>query len=128
MAKTDPPRASPHPLFPPELPNESKTDPSIRVVKKAMRKELNWQGAKLTVATAVVAVGTAFGAYRAVLAEAAAQTDAGVRVMAAEQRALDARVTTMEKRLDRVDDKLDLLLDAARVPMWKRPAPMDGGQ
>ena len=57
----------------------------------------------------------------------AAQVDAGVRVQAAELKAIDARVTTMEKRLDRVDDKLDLLLDAARVPQWKRPPPLDGG-
>lgn len=122
----EPPRMTPAP-FRPDLPEEPKTDPAIRVVKKAMRKELNWQGAKLTIATAVVAVGTAFGAYRAILSEAAAQTDAGVRVLAAEQRAIDVRLTTTEKRLDRFDDKLDLLLDAARVPQWKRP-PSDGGQ
>jgi hypothetical protein len=48
--------------------------------------------------------------------------------MAAEQKAVDARVATMEKRMDRVDEKLDLLLDAALVPAWKRPAPLDGGE
>lgn len=107
---------------------EPKTDPAIRIVKKAMRKELNMQGAKLTVATAVVAVGTAFGAYRFVLSEAAAQTDAGMRVQAAEQKALDVRVTTLEKRFDRFDQKMDALLDANHVPASKRPPPLDGGE
>lgn len=57
----------------------------------------------------------------------AAQTDAGVAVIKAENKAMDARVTTLEKRFDRFDQKMDLLLDAQRVPEWKRPPPLDGG-
>ena len=122
----DAPRPSPRPDIPPDH-GEEKTDPAIRAVKQTMRSELNWQGAKLTVATAVVAIGTAFGAYRFVLGEAAAQTDAGVRVLAAEQKAMDTRLTTLEKRFDRFDAKMDLLLDAQRVPRSLRPPPLDGG-
>lgn len=80
---------SPQPPLPPL--EEPKTDPAIRIVKKSMRKELSWQGAKLTIMTSVVAVGTAFGAYRVVLSEAAAQTDAGVRVH-------EQRITTLEQQ------------------------------
>lgn len=127
----DAPRPSPGLGFPPDLPDEPKTDPAIRAVKEGMRSELNWQGAKLTIMTAVVAVATAFGAYRFVLGEAAAQTDAGMRVQAAEQKALDARVTTLEKRFDRFEDRTDkqmnAALDALRVPQSVRPPPLDGG-
>src|SRR5258706_4434489 len=105
----------------PFMGDEPKTDPAIRVVKQAMRQELNWQGAKLTIVTAVFAIGTVFGAYRFMLSEAAAQTDAGMKVQAAETQALNARVTTLEKRFDRFDAKMDALLDAAHVPASKRP-------
>jgi len=110
------------------MPAEEKTDPAIRVVKRQMRSELNWQGAKLTIATAVIAVGTAFGAYRFVLSEAAAQTDAGMRVQAAELKAVEVRVETLEKRFDRFDQKMDAALDALRVPQSARPPPVDGGR
>jgi hypothetical protein len=119
-------RPTPRPPSPPL--DEPGTDPALRAVKADMRSELNWQGAKLTIAMSVVAVATAFGAYRFVLNEAAAQTDAGMRVQAGEQKALEARITTLEKRFDRFDAKMDAALDALRVPQSARPPPMpDGG-
>lgn len=124
MAKTDPPRPSPRPMFPPELPNEPKTDPHLRAA-------LDRHDNKLTVRSVLIAGGALVAGITTAIIfvdnRVAAQTDAGVRVLAAEQRAIDTRLTTTEKRLDRFDDKLDLLLDAARVPAWKRP-PSDGGQ
>lgn len=108
---------------------EPGTDPAIRVVKKAMRSELNWQGAKLTVATVVVAVGTAFGAFTFIRNEARAQTDAGMQVETAERKALEVRVQTLEKRFDRFDQKMDAALDALRVPQSARPPPLpDAGR
>jgi hypothetical protein len=136
---------SPKPDVPPELDNEPKTDPAIRVVRDAVRKklkpelrsELNWQGAKLTIAMVVVAIGTAFGAYEFILNEARAQTDAGVkghetRLSAVEQTATADRAqnNTRFQRLEegqlRTDKKLDALLDRLNVPN-PAPAPKDGG-
>ncbi len=116
----DPPRPSPRLNYRPDLDEEPKTNPRIK--KERVRTDFKLVG------VIVVGISTTFGAYRALAADTASQVDAGVRVIAAEQKAVDARVTTMEKRLDRVDDKLDLLLDAARVPAWKRPKAMDGGE
>lgn len=119
MPKTDPPRVVSRPGLV-DLPEEPRTNPRIKRERK--RTDLKLIG------VAVVSISTAFGAYRVVLSEAAAQTDAGVRVLSAELRGHESRLTTSEKRVDRMDDKLDLLLDAARVPQWKRPPPLDGGQ
>lgn len=122
MADVPRPAQGPRPPSPPL--EEPQTDPSLSA---ALARHDN----KLTVRSVLIAAGAV--ASGVVLAlnfvdnRVAAQTDAGVAVIKAEQKAVDARVTTMEKRLDRVDDKLDLLLDAARVPQWKRPAPLDGG-
>lgn len=68
-------------------------------------RELNWQGAKLTIAMVVVAVGTAFGAYRVVLGEALAQTDAGMapikqRVDTLEQQQKELRSDVHEVQTD----------------------------
>ena len=116
------------------LPAEEKTDPLIRVVAEKMHSELNWQGAKLTVATAVIAVGTAFAAFTFIHNDARAQTDAGMKPVVETQKAQDARLTTLEKRFDRFEERNDkqmnLLLDEAGVPKSKRPPPLerDGGE
>ncbi len=119
--------------MPPELPPETPSG-----VHRAMKSEMNWQGAKMTVAMVVVAVSTAFGAYRVILGEALAQTDAGIKVEAAQREALQTRVRTTEKSVERLEDKvdrqsqkMDLVLDALRVPERLRPEPMpmrDGGR
>ncbi len=114
---------------PPENPPDRTQSGEFRAVVEPMLKE---HDNKLTVRSVVVAIAAvAMGTFTAVTFvhnRVAAQGDAGVRVQAAEAKADEARVPTMEQRLDRVDDKLDLLLDAARVPAWKRPPPRDGGE
>lgn len=122
---------SPRPPAPPL--DEPKTDPAIRIVKKSMRKELNWQGAKLTIMTSVVAVGTAFGAYRVVLSEAAAQTDAGVRVH--EQRIVTLEQQQQQTRTDLHEVQTDIrslykaVLTGQRQERLEKPLPaVDGGR
>ncbi len=121
-----PPRPSPRPSYDrPDIDgDDQKTDPNLHA---ALRRHDN----KLTLRSFVIAAGALATGVASVLMfrddRVAAATDAGVAVLKAEQKGLDARTTTLEKRLDRVDDKLDLLLDAARVPAWKRPPPLDGG-
>lgn len=133
MAEAPGPLPSRRPEYAPELPDEPKTDPGSMVDADYVKRKLEQQGHKLTLrsmAAAIAAVATTVVAGLIFIDNrVAAQTDAGVRVLDAQQKGIDARVTTMEKRLDRVDDKLDLLLDAARVPKWKRPVPLtaDGG-
>lgn len=123
MAEVPPPAASPRPPLNPL--DEMKTDPSLHA---ALQRHDN----KLTVRSVFIAVGAvATGVIAGLMfidARVAAAADAGVRVVTAEQKGLDARVTTLEKRFDRFDTKLDLALDAMRVPQWKRPPSEDGGQ
>lgn len=57
-----------------------------------------------------------------------AETEQTAKVMEATHKALDARVTTLEKRFDRFDQKLDAVMDTLDVPASKRPPPMDGGR
>lgn len=136
----EPPRFTPVPDYPPDLPRETPSG-----VHRALKTDLNWQGAKLTIAMGVIAVGTAFGAYRAILSEAAAQTDAGIRVheqrlgTLEEQRRADR--VEMNSRLERVEknqnadheltlgvsQKLDLMLERFQVRN-PAPAPKDAGQ
>jgi hypothetical protein len=87
--------------------------------------KLTWR----SVAVAISAVGA--GVVASILFidnRVRAETDAGVAVMTEKHEALKVRVETLEKRFDRFDQKLDLVLDAQRVPQWKRPPPMDGGK
>ncbi len=72
-------------------------------------------------------IGTIGLGYQWLLNEARAQARREIAATDAGLKGLDARVTTTEKRLDRIDDKLDLALDALRVPLSKRPPPVDGG-
>ena len=126
MPKTDPPRPSPRPNIRPDLgDDEPQTDPRLQAAFARHEQKLTLRSVGFAIAAVA---GTVVAGILFVDNRVAAQTDAGVAVIKAEQKGLDARVTTMEKRLDRVDDKLDLLLDAARVPQWKRPAPLDGGR
>jgi hypothetical protein len=121
-----PPRASPR-IFADRLEpieDEAKTDPRMHAALARHDNKLTLRSVAIAAGTLATGIAMFFVFIDARIAHA---TDAGVRVQAAELKAVDARVTTMEKRLDRVDDKLDLLLDAARVPTWKRPPPLDGG-
>jgi hypothetical protein len=93
---------------------------------------------KLTVRSIMVAVGAVTaGVIAAVLFvdnRVAAQTDAGIKGVVEQVKGQDARLTTLEKRFDRFDEKLDraseqneIMLDRLGVPKWKRPPPLDGG-
>ena len=130
-----PPQPSPQPPGP-------RDDEPITGVFPASRDFVREQGrlndVKLTVAMVVVAVSTAFGAYRVVIGEARAQTDAGVASVSVESKATQReleryqhesgnRLDRLEQGQSRTDAKLDALLVALRVPN-PAPAPKDGGQ
>jgi hypothetical protein len=117
------------PDFPPDLPAETPSGlHRIRV------SELNWQGAKLTIAMCVVAVGTAFGAYKFIISEARAQTDAGMkglesRVVAVEQQVPQLREELHEARQD-THDLYRAIMEGKRSERLERPLPplpKDGG-
>jgi hypothetical protein len=126
----DTPRPSPRPPEPPD--DEPQTDPNIRVVKTAMRKELNLQGAKLTIATAVVAVSTAFGAYMFIMNQALAQTDAGVgpvvkRVETLEQQQKELRGDVHEVQMDVRALYKAVMTGRPQERLEQPPAVKDGG-
>ncbi len=67
------------------------------------------------------------------------QIDAGVAPLKAEiaetrldgtadRRRLELRLDRQDDKVDRLDKKIDLLLDDAKVPKWKRPLEPDGGR
>ena len=139
--KTTPPRASPTPGYPPGLPHESPTNPGLHITAEYLWNKLDaeraeraeeekrlknsgWIRTAISVATVLGAVGTGF---LVVLNEARAQARQEVARTDAGMAGHEARIQTVEKRVDRIDDKLDLVLDALRVPEWKRPKPVDGG-
>jgi hypothetical protein len=123
MADRVPPPAPSRQVPAPPL-EEPLTDPSLHAALSRHDNKNTWRSIIIAGGALVTGVATFFVFIDARIAHA---TDAGVAVLKAEQKGIDARVTTMEKRVDRIDDKLDLLLDAARVPQWKRPPPLDGG-
>lgn len=120
---------------------EPVTNPGNPVVVSYLKAKLNAERAEraaeekrlknsgwIRTLTALGVLLTAFGGgFMVVVNEARAQARQEVASVDAGQKGLEARVKTVERRLDRVDDKLDLLLDAAHVPAWKRPPPEDGG-
>ncbi len=98
------------------------------------RQHIKWG----SIAAGVVLVGTIAGGVMAGIAVAQSAADAGVKVTnervtlvrdelsrhVTEEAA--ARLRT-ESKVDRVEVKTDAVLDALRVPMWKRPERADGG-
>lgn len=72
------------------------------------------------------------------LSSAAAQTEQQISPIRTQQNAnIAARVAMLatqaefqarvERKFERQDEKQDLILDALRVPLWKRPESRDGG-
>lgn len=93
-----PPHSTPAPDYPPELPKETPSG-VYRMKRERKRTDLKLVG------VVVVALGTVFGAYRAVLGDARAQTDAGVktlelRVGAVEQQVPQLRGEVQEARVE----------------------------
>lgn len=81
--------------------------------------------------TVVVAVGTAFAAYGQVMSEAKKVADAGVAEVAHQVKYLKEDQARLEKKLDRLDASVGLILDKLRVPESARPAQVpqqDGGK
>ena len=125
----NPPRPSPTPNFPPDL--EAETPSGLHRIRV---QELNWQGAKLTIAMCVVAVGTAFGAYKFIVNEARAQTDAGVANMESRVRAVEQQVPQLREDVHEARGELrDLykaVMEGKRSEKLERPLPplpKDGG-
>jgi hypothetical protein len=103
-----------------------------------LKRGLSMETLKVGAIVFVAVVGGLFGAWRILLSEARAQTDAGVTTVALEaratqrelerfQREADARFVRLEAAGQRADTKLDALLFALRVPN-PAPAPSDAGQ
>lgn len=92
------------------------------------------KASSLSVAAVVGAIGIAFGGFFALRNEARAQVDAGLSVQRQREDVLRGRVDGLEEQLrrleakqDRSETKLDLVLDALRVPAYARPQ-QDGGK
>jgi hypothetical protein len=121
----------PHPIASPRPPDpgpdELKTDPGLRRVERRVKRSATLQ----SLVTAAGAVGAAvIGAIIFFDNRVQAQVDAGLSLQAQKHEVLQHQVNRLETNQDRLEQKVDLLLDAARVPMWKRPldpAP-DGGR
>ena len=72
-----------------------------------------------------------WGVFKAVLHEAQAQTDAGVELVQARAderfKAIEQRLDRTDKQADRMEQKLDKVLEGLRLPN-PAPAPKDAGQ
>lgn len=129
---TDVPLPAAGPALPQNPPDRTQTGEFRAVVEPMLQEHDN----KLTlrsvmVAVAAVAVGTVT-ALVFIDNRVSAQTDAGIkvheqRIVTLEQNATSDREKQahdnkrINKKVDRLEDKLDLLLDNARVPKSKRP-------
>lgn len=83
------------------------------------------------VATILVVIAGCWGVFKAVLHEAQAQTDAGVELVQARAderfKAIEQRLDRTDKQADRMEQKLDKVLEGLRLPN-PAPAPKDAGQ
>lgn len=139
--RTPPPR-----VVTPDIDGMSDTPSGLHpVLKKDMRRAFRINELLTAAIAVLVGMGTLWvgqyvfvGQARAQGREAAEQAVAEVK---AQQAAIDARLTTLEKKTDRADAKTDrqdqqinLALDALRVPKGWRPPPVpplasiDGGR
>ncbi len=110
------------------------TQRDVRAIRAEVTRGFQLNEVKTVVAIVVASLGIIFGAWRVVLAEAHAQTDAGITPVAERFRVVaedlaahkkeeaEARAAVLRK-LEKQDEKQDLILDALRVPLWKRPEP-----
>lgn len=118
---------------PPENPPERTQTGEFRAVVEPMLdahdRKMTLRGWITALVTAVSMTG--LGVVTAIIFvdnRVAAQTAKSAEVVTEKHDALRARVETLEKRFDRFDAKMDLMLDAQRVPQSIRPPPLDGGK
>ena len=134
MTEVPLPAASPRP--PTNPPERTQTGEMRAVVEPMLRAHDN----KLTLRSVAVAIGAvAVGVATALVFidnRVQAQTDAGIkvheqRIVTLEQNATADREKQahdnkrINKKVDRLEDKLDLLLDQAKIPKSKRPSKED---
>lgn len=108
------------------------------VVEPMLEESLKLHDRKMTLRGWFMALVTAVGAVAATVTvtlifidnRVLAQTTQANAVQDAKLSAVVSRVETLEKRFDRFDTKMDLMLDAQRVPAALRPPPLvlDGGK
>ncbi len=149
--KPRPPQLAPAP-FPPDDPTEPITGShripaSLKDVRTARaelderidqsRKSTEIRATLLFVLGGLATIGTGFLSVRAIAQDAGA---APVAMLSSELRLTQAelqahkkeeadRSARYERKLERQDEKQDLILDALRVPLWKRPTDgKDAGQ
>ena len=119
-------------------PDEDLSDPAVPVVKGDLRATQNHvertMGQRLTVnylATLGMVIAACWGVLKVVLHEAQAQTDAGVQSVQTRAderfRAIEQRLDRNDKQSDRMEAKIDRLMEAWRIPN-PAPAPRDGGK
>lgn len=102
------------------------------VTKDELKASLNLNDFKLVCVAVVVAVGTAFGAYRVVLNDARAQTDAGVgevtrRIVAVEQEQGRLKADIHEVQKD-IRALYRTITTGQRSERLESPPQRDGGQ
>lgn len=109
--------------------------PALREdLRAAHRHVVKTMGQRLTisyVATILVVIAGCWGVFKAVLHEAQAQTDAGVELVQARAderfKAIEQRLDRTDKQADRMEQKLDKVLEGLRLPN-PAPAPKDAGR
>lgn len=103
-------------------------------LKEAQAHVEKTMGQRLTinyVATILVVIAGCWGVFKVVLHEAQAQTDAGVELVQARAderfKAIEQRLDRTDKQADRMEQKLDKVLEGLRLPN-PAPAPKDAGR
>jgi len=119
-----PPRASP---TLPKVVDEVDTG-SAPIVRDVLRYELRINEIKTVAAIVVTSLGLVFGAWRVLLSEARAQTDGGIAPIEKRIAIVEQDQRHQSEQIHLVNKKLDVVLDALRVPYERRPAATDGGQ
>lgn len=119
-----PPRASP---TLPKVHDEVDTG-SAPIARDDLRHELRLNELKTVAAIVVASLGLVFGAWRVLLNEARAQTDGGIAPIEKRIAIVEQDQRHQSEQIHLVNKKLDVVLDALRVPYERRPAATDGGQ
>lgn len=145
MSPPIPPNPSPGPPFTPDRDKEPTTGEYLAAAAENVVREFSKGSEKKSFLTGflgfagsiVGAIGIAFGVYFAVLGQAQAQVDAGVRNVKQQadntqgdldryKKENDARFNRLEHQGDRNETKLDALLNRFSVPN-PAPKPPDAG-